>query len=293
MFAILGDIEFTVAGGISGLEQSGSADWAEHSRIQGKPLLEWIGEGLDTCNLTVELHPVLGDPDERLRALRQAKSKHEPLAFVMGSGEYLGAYVITDIGNTIRRATAVGQITAATVQVSLKEYTGSFNRKVLRPGLLDPALSGTPAAGMGSPGLISKLAPPASPTQLAIGHAKTVGNVLRAAKNTYDSVKSGSPSMILGQVPQLLSITARAIEPLQGFKLAAELLDDGSDLSRLGDNVLGSVMGSRSSLDPVDLGNIVDRFNSSNESLNQAATTLSSAGTRLAGLAAQVLTRRA
>ena len=293
MFAILGDIEFTVAGGISGLEQSGTADWAEHARIQGKPLLEWIGEGLDTCNLTMLLHPMLGDPEERLRALRQAKSKHEPLAFVMGSGEYLGAYVITDVSNTLRRATAVGQIAAATVQVTLKEYTGVFNRKVLRPGLLDPALSGTPAAAMGSPGLISKLTPPASPTQLAIGHAKTVGNVLRAGKNLYDSVKSGSPSMILGQVPQLLSITARAIEPLQGFKEAAGLLDDGADLSRLSDNVMGSVMGSRSSLDPVDIGNIVDRFASSRESLGQAATTLSSAGTRLAGLAAQVLTRRA
>lgn len=293
MFAILGDIEFTVAGGISGLEQSGTADWAEHARIQGKPLLEWIGEGLDTCNLTMVLHPILGDPEERLRALRQAKSKHEPLAFVMGSGEYLGAYVITDISNTMRRATAVGQIAAATVQVSLKEYTGAFNRKVLRPGLLDPALSGTAASAMGSPGLISKLTPPASVTQMAIAHAKTVGNVLRAGMNVYDSVKSGSPSMILGQVPQLLGITARAIEPLQGFKDAAGLLDDGADLSRLSDNVLGSVMGAQSSLNPVDLGNIVDRFATSRESLGQAATSLNSASTRLAGLAAQVLTRRA
>lgn len=293
MFAILGDIEFDVAGGISGLEQSGTADWAEHARIQGKPLLEWVGEGLDACNLTMVLHPMLGDPEERLRALRQAKSKHEPLAFVMGSGEYLGAYVITDISNTMRRGTAVGQIAAASVQVSLREYTGAFNRNVLRPGLLDPALSGTAAAAMGSPGLISKLTPPLSATQMAIAHAKTVGNVLRAGMNVYDSVKSGSPSMILGQVPQLLGITARAIEPLQSFKGAVGLLDDSADLSRLSDSVLGSVMGSRSSLNPVDIGNIVDRFASSRESLGQAATTLNSAGTRLAGLAAQVLTRRA
>lgn len=90
MFAILGNIEFTVAGGISGIEHSGSADWAEHARIQGKPLLEWMGEGLDEYQLTIELHPVLGDPEERLRALRLAKSQHQPLAFVMGSGEYLG-----------------------------------------------------------------------------------------------------------------------------------------------------------------------------------------------------------
>lgn len=293
MFAILGEIEFTVAGGISGMEQRGSADWAEHSRIQGKPLLEWIGEGLDECSLTIELHPVLGDPEARLRALRLAKKKHEPLALVMGSGEYLGPYVIVDLNNVIRRATAVGQIKSASVQVSLKEYTGAFTRKVLRPGLLDPAVSGTSAAVTGSPGLISRMLPSPSTTQLVIGHAKTAGNVLKAGQNLYETVKSGNASMILGQVPQLLGVTARAIEPLQGLKDAAGLLDDGSDLSRLGEDVLSSVMGARSSLDPVDLGNIVDRFASSRESLGQALTKMDGASTRLSGLAAQVLTRKA
>ncbi|WP_409284304.1 phage tail protein [Pseudomonas protegens] len=293
MFAILGEIEFTVAGGISGMEQRGSADWAEHTRIQGKPLLEWIGEALDEVNLTIELHPVLGDPEARLRALRLAKKKHEPLALVMGSGEYVGPYVIVDLNNVIRRATAVGQIRSASVQVSLKEYTGAFTRKVLRPGLLDPAVSGTSAAVTGSPGLISRMLPSPSTTQLVIGHAKTAGNVLKAGQNLYETVKSGNASMILGQVPQLLGVTARAIEPLQGLKDAAGLLDDGSDLSRLGEDVLSSVMGARSSLDPVDLGNIVDRFAASRESLGQALTKMDGASTRLSGLAAQVLTRKA
>ncbi len=293
MFAILGEIEFTVAGGISGMEQRGSADWAEHTRIQGKPLLEWIGEALDEVNLTIELHPVLGDPEARLRALRLAKKKHEPLALVMGSGDYVGPYVIVDLNNVIRRATAVGQIRSASVQVSLKEYTGAFTRKVLRPGLLDPAVSGTSAAVTGSPGLISRMLPSPSTTQLVIGHAKTAGNVLKAGQNLYETVKSGNASMILGQVPQLLGVTARAIEPLQGLKDAAGLLDDGSDLSRLGEDVLSSVIGSRSSLDPVDLGNIVDRFAASRESLGQALTKMDGASTRLSGLAAQVLTRKA
>jgi len=293
MFAILGEIEFTVAGGISGMERRGSADWAEHTRIQGKPLLEWIGEGLDECNLTIELHPVLGDPEARLRALHLAKKKHEPLALVMGSGEYLGPYVIVDLNNVIRRATAVGQIRSASVQVSLKEYTGAFTRKVLRPGLLDPAVSGTSAAVIGSPGLISRMLPSPSTTQLVIGHAKTAGNVLKAGQNLYETVKSGNASMILGQVPQLLGVTARAIEPLQGLKDAAGLLDDGSDLSRLGEDVLASVMGARSSLDPVDLGNIVDRFEASQESLEQALSKMGGASTRLSELAAQVLTRKA
>lgn len=291
MFAILGTIEFTVAGGISGMEQTGSADWAEHPRIQGKPLLEWIGEGLDEINLTIELHPLLGDPEARLRALRRAKAEHEPLAFVMGSGDYLGPYVITHVSNAIRRATAVGQLIASTVQVSLREYTGAFTRKVTRQGLLDPALSG--AAALGSPGLLSSVLPSPSATQLAISHAKSAANVLSAGKNLYESVKNGNASTILGQVPQLLGVTARAIAPLQGLSAISGLLDNGADLSRLGEDVLGSVIGSRASLNPVDLGNIVDRFSASQQYLGQALTTMDSASKRLAGLAADVLTRRA
>lgn len=293
MFAILGDIEFTVAGGITAMEHSGSADWAEHARIQGKPVLEWMGEGLDECNLTIELHPMLGDPEQRLRALHQAKSQHQPLAFVMGSGEYLGAYVIKTLSNTLRRATATGQVKAATVQLSLTEYTGVFTRKVVRPGLHDATLSGTSAATSGPPGLISRLMPSPSATQKLIAHAKAAANMLKAGQQLYLAVKSGTPDMILGQVPQVLGITARALEPLQGLTTVAGLLNNGADLSRLGEQVLGNVMGARASLNPVDLSNIVGRFSASRDALDQAVSAMDSANTRLAGLAAQVLTRRA
>lgn len=293
MFAILGDIEFTVAGGISGMEHSASADWAEHARIQGKPLLEWIGEGLDECNLTIELHPVLGEPQQRLQALRQAKSQHQPLAFVMGSGEYLGAYVIRHISNTVRRATATGQIKAATVQLSLTEYTGAFTRHVARPGLIDPTLRGTSAATIGSPDLITRSMPSPSATQQVVAHAKAAANLLRAGQNLYRTVKSGDATLVLGQVPQLLGVTARSIEPLQGVIHVAGLLDNAADLSRLGEQVLGHVMSARTRLNPVDLDSVLDRFSASSDALDQALATLDAANTRWAGLAAQVLTRRA
>lgn len=294
MFAILGDIEFTVAGGITGMEHRGTADWAEHARIQGKPLLEWIGEGLDEINLTIELHPVLGDPDARWRALREAKAKHEPLALVLGNGNYLGPQVVADLSLQHRRMTGTGQLASGTVQLQLREYTGAFKRKLTQPlGLLNPALSGTAAAVSGPPSLLSKFLPSPSTTQMVIGHAKTAANILQAGRNVYDQVKNGNASMILGQVPQLLGVTSRAIAPLKSMTAVAGLLDDGADLARLGGDVLASVNGAQSSLNPVDLGNIVERFATSRDSLDQALATMDGARTRLAGLAAQVLTRRA
>ncbi|MDD0973800.1 phage tail protein [Pseudomonas fontis] len=294
MFALLGNIEFTVAGGITGMEQRGTANWAEHARIKGKPLLEWIGEGLDEINLSIELHPKLGDPEKRWQALREAKSKHEPLALVLGNGDYLGPYVIADNSLQHRRLSATGQLTSATVQLSLREYTGAFTRKVLAtPGLLNPALTGTASVTSKLPRVVSKFLPSPSTTQMLIGHAKSAANVLQAGKNLYDQVKSGNASMILGQVPQLLGVTERAIAPLQGLTKAAGLFQDGADLAKLGEDVLGSVTGARASLNPVDLGNIVERFDASRASLDQALTTMDGARTRLAGLTAQVLTRRA
>lgn len=294
MFAILGDIEFNVTGGIVGMELRSAADWAEHARIKGKPLLEWIGEGLDEINLSIELRAQLGDPEARWRALREAKTKHQPLALVLGNGDYLGPQVVAELNLVHRRMSPTGQLAVAALQLSLREYTGTFVRKALpTPGLINPAVSGTPAAAAGSPGLLSKFMPSPSTTQTVIGHAKTAANVLQAGKNLYDQVKAGNASMILGQVPQLLGVTARAIEPLQGLAGAAGLLTDGADLAKLGDDVLGSVLGARSSLNPVDLGNIVERFSASRDSLDQALTTMDGARIRLAGLAAQVITRKA
>ncbi|MFV2950081.1 phage tail protein [Pseudomonas japonica] len=294
MFAILGNIEFTVSGGIVGMDLRSAAEWAEHARIKGKPLLEWVGERLDDINLSIELHPQLGDPDARWKALREAKAKHEPLALVLGNGDYLGPQVIAELNLVHRRMTATGQLGSATVQLSLREYTGAFIRKVrATPGLVSPALSGTSAAAAGSPGLLSKVLPSPTTTQLVIGHAKTAANILQAGKNLYDQVKSGNALMMLSQVPQVLGVTAQVIGPLTGLTEAAGLLKDGADLARVGEDVLGSVMGARSSLNPVDLGNIVERFSASRDSLDQALTTMDGARTRLAGLAAQVITRKA
>jgi hypothetical protein len=236
---------------------------------------------------------VLGDPQQRLQALRLAKHQHQPLAFVMGSGEYLGAYVITHLSSVLRRASAVGQIQAATVQLSLREYTGAFTRRVSRPGLHDATRHGTPTAAIGSPGLISRPAPSPSAVQRVIHHAKTAGNILQAGRQVYQAVDSGNASMILGRVPQLLGVTAGAIAPLQGLTAAAGLMEDGADVSRLGNAVLAGVMGTRTALHPIDADNIVDRFAASHAALDQALATLYGARTRLADLAAQVLTRQA
>lgn len=286
MFAILGNIEFEVLGGITGIEQRGAADWAEHARIQGKPLLQWVGDGLDELTLHMGLHAWLGDPDARLRALRQAKAAHEPLAFVLGSGDYLGVFVITEINSSSRRASALGQTFAATLQVTLREYTGAFTRKPLRPGLLN-------AATPGAPGVVSQFEPQPTPAQQALRDARAATSVLRASRDLHDAIRGGDATLVAGQVPRLLSVSARAVEPLLGFATTAEQLDNGAVLAEAGHEALDGVLQARQALSNANDDNVIDQVDSAGSHVERAAGAMDGVSPELAQLAAQVATRRA
>lgn len=256
MFAILGEIEFEVAGGITGMDLRSPAEWAEHALIQGKPLLEWMGEGLDEYSLSIRLHAALGDPEARLRVLREAKSKHEPLAFVLGSGDYLGAFVITDISNTPLRARADGRLMSATVQVTLREFAGTFKRKVVRPGLVPAEVAGSSLARASSPGLLAKLMPAPGRLQALLGHARTAGNMLAAAQQVHAAIKSGNPALLLSSAPGLLGMASSALAPLTGMTQVAGLLSGGAALAQAGGNALAAVNRAVGSLTAIDMSSV-------------------------------------
>ena len=46
-WGVLGEIEFEVLSHPSAQSERTTADYAEHARLQGKPLLQWVGDGLD------------------------------------------------------------------------------------------------------------------------------------------------------------------------------------------------------------------------------------------------------
>lgn len=256
MFAVLGEIEFEVNGGMVGMDLRSPADWAEHALIQGKPLLEWMGEGLDEYSLSIRLHAALGDPEARLRALREAKSKHEPLAFVLGSGDYLGAFVITDISSTPQRSLADGRLLSGTVQVTLREFAGPFKRPIVRPGLVAADVAGSSLASAGSPAVVASVTPKLSMPQALLTHARSVGNMLGAAQQLHSAIKNGNPALLLSSVPQLLGATSGAIAPLTGLTRVAGLLSEGAELAQVGANVLGNVNKAVSSLTLIDMSSV-------------------------------------
>lgn len=290
MWAVLGEIEFELFNHPTLFEERTSADFAEHALIQGKPRLEFVGEGLDELQLELQLHAALVDPEAQIRRFKTAKAERKPLPLVLGSGDYRGVYLITQVDTRVTRTDGHGRIVAAGVSLSLREYTGVYNKPLARP----LALSGTgvtlPGARLG--GISDALA---TPTQRLLASATAAGNLLRAGVSAYNMAKTlrNNPTAMLGQAGELVRLSQRALEPLDDMQTAARLLGNGADLLQLGSATGADVRAAVTGLSGANLSNIVGQVDYAAGRVLQASTRLKNAAPRLAGLAAQVITRSA
>jgi phage protein U len=122
----LGDMVFELPEGPEELSLASAQEWAEHASIGGKPRLQWVGEKLREVRFRLVLRWQLGDPEERLRELLAAAAAHQPLALVLGSGEYgqpwAGQYVLTETPSTLRQQADNGRPLIIEVDVALREW---------------------------------------------------------------------------------------------------------------------------------------------------------------------------
>lgn len=73
------------------------AEYAEHQLIDRKPRLQWTGSALTERKLSVKLHSEFCDVSAAIAWLSKLIEQHVPLPIVMGTGEFLGWYVLTDM----------------------------------------------------------------------------------------------------------------------------------------------------------------------------------------------------
>ncbi len=96
--------------------------WQEMDILCAKDKLQWNGTKLASVRLTVQLNAsFLADVSGELD--RFAKMLVQPQAYtlVLG-GRHLGKYVLEEANETITTTDRAGNPTAATLQLSLKEY---------------------------------------------------------------------------------------------------------------------------------------------------------------------------
>ena len=126
MFAQLGDIQFDLITYFDGINSTVTYNYAEHERINNKTLLQFLGENLQEFTIKLNLHSNFCVPEDEILKIRTEAKLGKPLKFIKGNGEYVGAFVISQIQKTTEQTSPEGDLIAIQVELQLKEYAGKI-----------------------------------------------------------------------------------------------------------------------------------------------------------------------
>lgn len=121
MIAVLGVYTFTLLKMVNSVNMRESVDFAEHQFIGKKSSLEFLGENLKEIDISVGFYLPYCVPLIEHQLLNLAMKKQTVLPFVLGTGVYLGKYVITEMNTTAEIVGANGQLDGLECQIKLKE----------------------------------------------------------------------------------------------------------------------------------------------------------------------------
>ena len=126
MFAQLGNIEFELITYFNGLQETQSYNYAQHERINQKPVLQYMGLDLQEQEIKLNFHASFCVPEDELKKLKDVAEIGTPLKFIKGNGDYVGVFVIAEIVSATEQATNEGDIISIQVDLKLREYAGTI-----------------------------------------------------------------------------------------------------------------------------------------------------------------------
>lgn len=107
----------------SDLQQKSAARYAEHEVLGKKPVLEFLGPGLEEISFKIQLMSSLGvQPDKEIKALQEMRDAGEVGLLIFGETK-IGKFVITDLSASEGPRDKHGAPTWIEAEVSIKEYT--------------------------------------------------------------------------------------------------------------------------------------------------------------------------
>lgn len=130
MWATLGDLRFELLRAPESADLSIGHTYAEHAVIEGKPKLQWTGDALRERNWTIRLHHSFCDPETVMTALRTASAGHQALPLSLGTGTYLGRYVIVSVNEETLFTGPTGRVMELAATLKLKEWAGAESKGV-------------------------------------------------------------------------------------------------------------------------------------------------------------------
>jgi phage protein U len=100
------------------------AEYAEQGLIGRKSLLQYTGHRPDEVRIDARLHAQWCNPADEVRRIKDKMDAKEPVAFVLGTGEYRGVFVITESELTATQTNGFGAAIAFELSITLREYAG-------------------------------------------------------------------------------------------------------------------------------------------------------------------------
>ncbi|MEA5034038.1 phage tail protein [Cloacibacillus evryensis] len=112
----------------SELQQKNSARYAEHEVIGKKPLLEFLGPGLEEISFKLQLMSSLGvKPDEEVKVLQEMRDAGEVGQLIFGEIK-IGKFVIVDLSQQEGPRDRHGAPTWIEVELTIKEYVSHADK---------------------------------------------------------------------------------------------------------------------------------------------------------------------
>lgn len=124
LYATLGETELEIITWLDGLSVRYSAEYAEQGLIGRKSLLQYTGHRPDEVRIDARLHASWCNPADEVRRIKERMDNREPLAFVLGTGEYRGVFVITEAEVVATQTDGYGAAIAFELSITLREYVG-------------------------------------------------------------------------------------------------------------------------------------------------------------------------
>lgn len=124
MFALLGKIRIGVSAhtGPTASNEALKNDYAEHAVLEGKPVLQKMGEALDLRNLSFFFDETFCDPGAENAKLMAAHITQSPMPLVIGLSIYQGkSFVVEATTIEHQKTTPSGIVTRLEGKLKLKE----------------------------------------------------------------------------------------------------------------------------------------------------------------------------
>ena len=177
MYAQLGNIRFEGLKGFSSFVHERGVNYAQHELINGKPILQAVGDNLDTISFSMYLHSEFTDPESDVETLRTSMVEREVLPLLLGNGRVLGFFVIPSFSQSNTFTDPNGNLIETTLSVELLE---DFSDSPLRKAELQ-AINNAFATSTRSSNIRSVLPAKLSPGMAISGE---ISNISTSAKTT-------------------------------------------------------------------------------------------------------------